>query len=177
MDVRNLSLPEWRYLAAGLAAQMRTLPKAGTFRPYYNATSWDHDDLYRVARADAVGSRSAVIQLVSDRRAADAWPRGRYEAKFWLRARCQEAAVWAHSLTAKAHPSDGPPRAPKDTRLVLDWLLYDFWDEKLVDYWLSENLGDYASLDTYGTSDEDHDYYEKWIARLRSGYYLRRAKI
>jgi hypothetical protein len=160
-------------LALSLAERARTLPKTGTFQPYYNATSWDHDDLYRAAREDAIRSRAAVEQLVAEKKSKGMWPRGRYEAKFWLRARWEQATAWAQSLAARATVEDGPPKPPKDIRAVGRWLIYDMWDAMFVDLWLAENLGDYTSIDTYGTFPEDDVQFSKWLDRLRSGYYLR----
>lgn len=172
MTLRDLSPPEWRYLADVLFTRISKLPKTGTFQPFYNATTWDHDDLYRAAREDAVRSRSAVMQLITDYKVQEAWPRGRYEAKFWLRARCEEAAYFAQELGATNNESSSSPPPPKDARAVLDWLLYDAWDTQLVDYWLADNLGDHTSFENYGTSDEDHILYKAWLERLRNGYYL-----
>jgi hypothetical protein len=102
MQCPDLSPSEWKYVAHCLVAICAKLPKTGKFSLGYNATSWDFDDLYREARTVALYSRSGVLKIVEEYKSRGAWPRGQYEAKFWLKARSETASAFALECAEEA---------------------------------------------------------------------------
>lgn len=174
MQATDLSNHEWNRIGQMLNEQFRFLPSSAKFVPYYNATTWDCDDLYRAAREDAIRSRSIVWQLVEDKLAAGAWPRGRYESKFWLRARWEGAVSYALELAGVARGLATHPRPAKGDRTITRWLLFEMWDGPIVDRWLAEHLEEYTYYESYGLDPDDYAYYSKWLDRLRAGHYIRK---
>jgi hypothetical protein len=174
MQADHLSNQDWNRIGLMLNEQFRFLPSSAKFVPCYNATSWDCDDLYRAAREDAIRSRSIVWQLVEDKLAAGAWPRGQYEAKFWLRARWDGAISYALELEGAARGLASQSRPTKDDRKTTRWLLFEMWDGPIVDRWLAEHLEDYTYYENYGLDPDSYADYSKWLDRLRAGHYIRK---
>ena len=177
MNQPNLSRQQWLDLARLLHDTSVKLPKTGNYAPSYEANRCDLDELYRAFRADATQSRSEVLRLVEEWETQGAWPKGKYKAKFWLRARVEEARAFVQEIVAL--PSSSAIRAddtvPTDTLSVREWLLYTRWDEQLVDFWLMENLETYVRLDPNELEEEDDELqFDRWLDSVRKGHYLKK---
>lgn len=171
----HLTAEHWERIARGLIGGAATLPKTGNYEPYYNATNWDHDEVYAAARAEGRDTRSEVSQLVADKKSAGAWPRGRYKAKFWLQARWDMAGAYAMRLSEAARClAIDPPDHAMDDREATKWLVWDAWDESLVDHWLAENLRHYAHYHHEDGIPESFVDYSNWLTRVESGHYIKK---
>jgi len=172
----SLSDQEWLALDRQLHDTVCKLPKCGNYEPHYDATSWDLDDLYRAFREEARRSQSEVLRIVEEFENQGAWPRGRYKAKFWLRARSEEASAFVREIVAAA--SHSAIRADEtlqaDAPTAIRWLLYTRWDEQSVDYWLSANLQDYVHLCDCPGGEEQLEEFQSWLAEVRNGRYIKK---
>jgi hypothetical protein len=177
MNPPNFSRQQWSDLARLLHDTSAKLPKTGNYAPSYEANRCDLDDLYRVFREDATRSQSEVLRLVEEWETQGAWPKGKYKAKFWLRARVEEALAFVQEIVAL--PSSSAIRAddtlPTDARSVREWLLYTRWDEQLADFWLMENLETYVRQDPNELEEEDDELqFDRWLDSVRKGHYLKK---
>jgi hypothetical protein len=165
---------EWDHVANSARTILWKLPKTGNFKPHYEIGSWGGvDDIYRVAKLDAVESREIVQRLTDDQKANQAWPRGRYKEKFWLRARFTQAADYADALAKEDVGVDDTEIRAEECRQALRWLLYDGWDSGgLVHFWLAENLGEYTHFDSDKMDLDHYADYRKWLDRLEAGEYV-----
>lgn len=172
MTALDLSASEWKYIAEGLRIRAKSLPASGPFKPFYDATTWHGDSFYLDIREDAIRSGSAVLRLVEDYKTKGKWPRGLYQAKFWLRARWEEAIVYSLALARRANASDCAATPVKEPHLAVRWLLFDAWDSQQVDFWLAVNLSDYTYFNHQKAPIEDYAGYSKWLNEIRTGRYL-----
>ncbi len=166
----------WLDLAAFFDGSAAQLPKTGSYKPDYDGTKYDLDDVYRDARQTATGSRAEVSQLVADRKTLGAWPKGRYRAKFWLKARWEVASDYAkyRAEALRCSATQFPTHLPTDVQRAKGWLLWDGWDELLVDLWLAENMEFYARFDHTEGHPETFVDYSNWLREIRAGHYIKK---
>jgi hypothetical protein len=138
-----------------LAEGKRTLPSCGMFQPYYNATSWDFNDLMRAFREDAVRPSQVISAACSGFLVRRKWPRLKVEPAFWLRERWLMAARCCLELEedAKSKAQEITPAEPPDPKAMLEFMVGELWDEGFVDVWLRENARQYVSVDPYAGTD------------------------
>ena len=154
----KLSRNEWAWVYLWLTEAGKKMPRKGKNAVAYNATNWDGDDLYHTAREGAIYSRSEVWKAVEERARIGAWPKAiEAETAFWLRARWEEVSKFSEEVLATADDSSLPHATPPADALgALKAVLLDFWDEVLVDSWLTKHLGDCTYFESYGADPESH---------------------
>jgi hypothetical protein len=175
MPKLTLSSEEWAWVLLFLIDAGKKMPKHGRHKMGYNATRWDFDDLYESALSDACWYGTEIWQAVEERAKFGQWPRVKPAVAFWLEARWVAARQCAEAVVRKAKQSDSPftVTPPSDAQGTIKRLLIDYWDERLVDDWLAENLGSYTYFDSYGSSDEDYQHYQDWLREVSAGKYVR----
>ena len=133
----------------------RRMPSPRTFEPYYNATSWDFDDLMRAFREDAVMSGPAVWEACAVFLSNGRWPRMKVEPAFWLRERWSMAGRLCRAIFDETSQRQGGclPAKPDDQVGMLEHLVIDIWDDSFVDLWLRHNARSYARVDPGADTD------------------------
>jgi hypothetical protein len=172
----HLPSADWLALARYFYDTASQAPKTGNYAPDFDGTKYDLDDVYLYARKEATGSRAEVSQLVAHRKSQGAWPRGQYRAKFWLKARLEEAGAYAKHLAEAELSQAIQPTSDHttDVQRAKGWLLWDGWDEYLVDLWLAENMPFYARFDHSEGLPESFVDYSNWLERIRAGHYVKK---
>lgn len=135
--------------------------------PFYDATSWDLDDLFRTFRRDTRSSRELIWSVLLERAKLGVWPNLSKEVFFWLRQRLAMARRYCEAVLAKSHRS-GPISAspPKDAPAATKWLVLDLWDERLAEIWLRENARTYVVV---SWPEDDNEYeLERYLEKLES---------
>ena len=136
----------------------KKMPSSSTFQPYYNASSWDLDDLFSTFRDDALETLHTTSKAINVIIQGKAWPRMNTKEAFWMRERWQLAEQYCKELIlAKYRPGPVPNLPPSDVPAVLTWLLSDLWAERLVDVWLQENARSYVSVEDYSLQESITD--------------------
>ena len=171
----HLDADQWSRIAHTLFGLSALLPKSDNYEPYYNATNWDLDEAYDALRIEGRDTRSEVSQLVAAKSKGGAWPRGKYKAKFWLRARLDQAGAYAKHLSeVSTHSAIASSGHAMDDRATIKWLLWEAWDELLADHWLSEDIQYYAHFHHEEGIPEAFVDYSNWLRRVESGHYIKK---
>lgn len=167
----TFSPPEAAWLYFRLVEHGKRAPSSRTFEPYYNASSWDLQDLFRAFRADATELPAALSKagLVVTRRAA--WPRMKTCEAFWIRERWGMAERYCLEVSGMNTLSGGQVAStpPADPESAILGLLTDLWNERLVDVWIRENARSYVSVDDYSLQESitDLEVYLRKLERTR----------
>ncbi len=135
--------------------------------PFYDATSWDLDDLFRAFREDMRSSRDLIWSALLERAKFDVWPDLPKAAFFWLRQRLAMARRYCRSVLEESSRSD-PIQAnpPKDAPAAMKWLVLDLWDERLAEIWLHENAREYVVV---SWPEDGNDYeLERYLKKLEA---------
>jgi hypothetical protein len=150
----TLSPEEAAWLYFRFQQHDKKMPSPRTFQPYYNASSWDLDDLFTTFRDDALDTLHTTAKAVLVVTQGKAWPRMTTKEAFWMRERWQMAERYCRQLvTTKYALGPVPNTPPVDVPAALEWLLTDLWAEQLVDVWLRENARSYVSVEDYSLQE------------------------
>jgi hypothetical protein len=163
-----LSHEELAWSLLQLEQLQANLPKR-RFRnyPFYDATSWDLDDLFRAFRQDMRSSRELIWSALLERAKFGTWPDLPKSAFFWLRQRLAMALRYCRAvLEESSRPDPIPANPPKDTPAAIKWLVIDFWDERLAEIWLRENAREYVVV---SWPEDENDYeLERYLQKLET---------
>lgn len=140
---------ELAWLLVWLEEHKVKMPNPRRFQPYYDASSWDLDDLFRAFREDAVSNRQAVWDAIWERSKLGKWPRVHSSTAFWLRERWGMAEEYCRYLLQTRDSSLGPVLAtrPPNPEASIKWFLLDKWDQSLVDAWLRDRAREFVFAD------------------------------
>jgi hypothetical protein len=135
--------------------------------PFYDATSWDLDDLFCAFQQDMCSSRDLIWSALLERVTLGIWPNLPKPAFFWLRQRLAMAIRYCRTVLEKSLPSDPiPANRPKDAPAAIKWLVLDLWDERLAELWLRENAREYVVV---SWPEDDNEYeLERYLQRLET---------
>jgi|ERR1035437_10201809 hypothetical protein len=144
----NFTPQESAWLYGWFRDHRKGMPSARSFQPYYNATSWDLQDLFRAFREEALEHPTEVSSIVSALTTGHKWPRLKTKDAFWIEARWGEVEAHCMSVSGMrslAIPASATP--PKDAPAAIGWLLQEAWETRFVDSWIRDNARWYVSVD------------------------------
>jgi hypothetical protein len=158
---------ELAWLLVWFEEHKRKMPSSRRFEPYYNASSWDLDDLFRAFREDAVGNRQAVWDAVWERSKLGKWPKIHSSTAFWLKERWEMAESFCRYLLQTRNASLPPVLAaqPTNPEASIKWLLLDMWDTSLVDAWIRERAREFVFADD-GHCEGSEAELERYLNKL-----------
>jgi len=170
MNHLHLTPAEWKYVTSSLINQESNIPRRGNYTPVWRVALWTINGAYDYIRDEALHYSSKVRNLLEEKENSGSWPRGQRDAKYWLRARWDEAIAYAKEGAVSSEDED--PKQPKELQKTISTLLIDLFDERLVDFWLMEHISDITYIDTYKAYPEDFTAYENWLRKIQEGEYL-----
>lgn len=164
----QLTHGEIAWLLLQLEELSTKLPRT-RYSPYYDARSWDLDDLFRAFREETVSRRDTIWGGLQERAMTGIWPKLPREAAFWLRERLSAGLLYCRVVLQGAKAST-PIAAihPEDGATAIKWILLDFWDEELSEAWLRENARSYVSV-SWAEDEETEFQLERYLHRLEIG--------
>lgn len=168
----ELSPQQWSFVAYALQQSSKTLPKSGKYGFGYDATNGNLDELYYQIREHALSSAGIVQEIIGQNKAKGSWPRGKYEAKFWLKTRWETGILFAELKAARS--SEKEKLTTQFMKSIVKWMLYEGWSDFLVDYWLSQNLSNHTYFYSNDILPEKYTEYFDWIRLTEQGHYIRK---
>lgn len=164
----QLALSEIAWLLLQLEELCKKMPRKSRYLPYYDARSWDLDDLFRAFREETLSLSEPIWTAVQERAMTGEWPKVAREVSFWLRERLSMALHYCQAARERANDS-GPIQAtrPKDGQAVIKWLLMDVWLEHLSDIWLRDNARSYVSI-SWAEDVQSEAQLERYLHKLET---------
>lgn len=154
----TISPPEAAWSYFWLKAELKRIPSARNYTPYYNADSWDLDDLFRAFKDEALTPFLAgnVLPLLIE---GKKWPRLKAKELFWIRERWGSAQAFCYGVFEPTIGLDRvvPSSKPADPIALLTWLLCDRWESDAVDGWCRDNARWYIAVEDYSFPDRAVD--------------------
>lgn len=162
------TLGETAWLLLQLEELCEKMPRKSQYLPYYDARSWDLDDLFRAVREETLSFPEPIWSAVQERAMTGEWPKLGKEVSFWLRERLSTALLYCQVVLERANHSD-PIQAtrPTDGQAAIRWLLLDLWHEQLSDIWLRDNARAYVSV-SWAEEEDSEEQLERYLHRLET---------
>lgn len=136
--------------------------------PFYDASSWDLDGLFRAFREDMRSSGDLISSALLERAKSGTWPDLPKEAFFWLRQRLAMALRYCRSVLDECnHSAPIQANRPKDAQAAIRWLVLDLWDGSLAEIWLKDHAREYVVV-SWPEDGNDYDL-ERYLRKLEVG--------